>query len=184
MNLEVINKKLKDVLGMFTEQTPIQEATLEFQKEFLLLDGTKITMNEETMEASIVVVDEMGAEVLTPIPVGEHETQSMEILVVTTDGKVDEVKAKEEMAKEEPKDDKMEAEFSANILEFSKVMANHKMDFEKVTNDYNELKKRVEELESKPVANPLDFSKQVEEKAQPKTVRELELENAFKKSRK
>jgi hypothetical protein len=179
MNLETINKKLKDVLGMFNEQIPESVHTMEFQKEFLLLDGTMISMNEETMEANIKVIDEMGAEVLTPIPVGEHETQSGEILVVTAEGVVAEVKTKEveEMKAEDPKEEqKFEAEFSANILKFSEILANHKLEFAK-------LEKRISELENKPLASPLDFSKQVEEPTKAKTVRELELENAFKKKK-
>ena len=101
--------------------------------EGALIDGTKVAYDLETSE--IYVIGEDGESI--PAPVGEHQLESGEIVVVTEAGKISEVKAGEAP--------KVEIEIEAAEVEDPKkdeAMAK----FEEIMGD---LEKKVEELSAK-----------------------------------
>ncbi len=73
---------------LFTENKPEQKFAMVEGK---LVDGTIVKYDLETMEIYTIGAD--GADV--PAPVGEHELETGEIVVVTEAGKIAEVKKKE-----------------------------------------------------------------------------------------
>jgi len=101
-----------------------------------LSDGTIVYYDINTKE--IYVVGEGGEKV--PAPVGEHELQSGEIVVVAEEGKIAEIKKKE---------DKPEVEIEVESSE--EVVVEEKVDEEKekMKKDIEEMKKKFEDYKKK-----------------------------------
>jgi hypothetical protein len=126
--------EIKNVLSKFT--TTKQE---KFELvEDKLADGTIVYYDLSTKE--IYVVGEGGEKV--PAPVGEHELSSGDIVVVTEEGKIAEVKSKEDKPSVEIEVESAEDEIPAKDEEKEKM----KQDIEQMKKDYEEMKKKVEEM--------------------------------------
>jgi hypothetical protein len=92
MNAKTAIKELTKLLSKFNSQSQNFELI-----ETKLVDGTIVFVNYETKEILVVGAD--GEKV--PAPVGEHELETGDIVIVTEEGKISEVKKKEDEAKVE-----------------------------------------------------------------------------------
>jgi len=164
-----------------------------------LVDGTAVAYDIEA--GSIFVIGEDGAQI--PAPVGEHQLESGEIVVVLEEGKIAEVKkseeepkieveieaAAEEMPVEEPKKDEVMAKFEEVIGDLEKkvdeLSAKVKAMEEKAGNVEEAVKMSAVVLESlakepsdKPITSPNQFAKQLKVE---KNERYNSLQSAFQK---
>jgi len=103
-----------------------------------LVDGTMVAYDLEA--GSIFVIGEDGAQI--PAPIGEHQLESGEIVVVLEEGKIAEVKKAEEEAKIE-----VEIEASAEEVPVEEPKKDEAM--AKVEQAMGDLEKKVEELVAK-----------------------------------
>jgi hypothetical protein len=104
-----------------------------------LVDGTKVSYDLEALE--IYVIGEDGEKV--PAPVGEHQLESGEIVIVTEAGKIAEVKKGEAPSVE------IEIEASSDVVEEEPKKDEAMAKFEEVLGG---LEKKVEELTAKVMA--------------------------------
>ena len=104
-----------------------------------LVDGTKVSYDLEALE--IYVIGEDGEQV--PAPVGEHQLESGEIVIVTEAGKIAEVKKGEAPSVE------IEIEASSDVVEEDPKKDEAMAKFEEVLGG---LEKKVEELTAKVMA--------------------------------
>jgi len=164
-----------------------------------LVDGTAVAYDIEA--GSIFVIGEDGAQI--PAPVGEHQLESGEIVVVLEEGKIAEIKkseeepkieveieaAAEEMPVEEPKKDEVMAKFEEVIGDLEKkvdeLSAKVKAMEEKAGNVEEAVKMSAVVLESlakepsdKPITSPNQFAKQLKVE---KNERYNSLQSAFQK---
>ena len=164
-----------------------------------LVDGTAVAYDIEA--GSIFVIGEDGAQI--PAPVGEHQLESGEIVVVLEEGKIAEVKkseeepkieveieaAAEEMPVEEPKKDEVMAKFEEVIGDLEKkvdeLSAKVKAMEEKAGNVEEAVKMSAVVLESlakepsdKPITSPNQFAKLLKVE---KNERYNSLQSAFQK---
>ncbi len=103
-------------------------------KEAKLVDGTSVVIEED----DIFVLTDDGERL--PAPVGEHELESGEIVVVEEEGKIAETKEKEVEAK---KDDK-EMDLSAEVEQLKKEVAEIKEKMMKPKEDVETSKEKKE----------------------------------------
>jgi len=103
-----------------------------------LVDGTMVAYDLEA--GDIFVIGEDGAQI--PAPIGEHQLESGEIVVVLEEGKIAEVKKAEEEAKIE-----VEIEASAEEVPVEEPKKDEAM--AKVEQAMGDLEKKVEELTAK-----------------------------------
>jgi protein-tyrosine-phosphatase len=103
-----------------------------------LVDGTMVAYDLEA--GSIFVIGEDGAQI--PAPIGEHQLESGEIVVVLEEGKIAEVKKAEEEAKIEVEIEASAEEVPAEEPKKDEAMA-------KVEQAMGDLEKKVEELTAK-----------------------------------
>ena len=103
-----------------------------------LVDGTAVAYDLEA--GDIFVIGEDGAQI--PAPVGEHQLESGEVVVVLEEGKIAEVKKAEEEAKIE-----VEIEASAEEVPVEEPKKDEAM--AKVEQAMGDLEKKVEELVAK-----------------------------------
>ena len=103
-----------------------------------LVDGTMVAYDLEA--GDIFVIGEDGAQI--PAPIGEHQLESGEIVVVLEEGKIAEVKKAEEEAKIE-----VEIEASAEEVPVEEPKKDEAM--AKVEQAMGDLEKKVEELVAK-----------------------------------
>jgi len=103
-----------------------------------LVDGTMVAYDLEA--GDIFVIGEDGAQI--PAPVGEHQLESGEVVVVLEEGKIAEVKKAEEEAKIE-----VEIEASAEEVPVEEPKKDEAM--AKVEQAMGDLEKKVEELVAK-----------------------------------
>jgi protein-tyrosine-phosphatase len=103
-----------------------------------LVDGTMVAYDLEA--GSIFVIGEDGAQI--PAPIGEHQLDSGEVVVVLEEGKIAEVKKAEEEAKIE-----VEIEASAEEVPVEEPKKDEAM--AKVEQAMGDLEKKVEELVAK-----------------------------------
>jgi hypothetical protein len=103
-----------------------------------LVDGTAVAYDLEA--GSIFVIGEDGAQI--PAPIGEHQLESGEIVVVLEEGKIAEVKK----AEEEPK---IEVEIEASAEEAPVEEPKKDEAMAKVEQAMGDLEKKVEELTAK-----------------------------------
>jgi protein-tyrosine-phosphatase len=103
-----------------------------------LVDGTMVAYDLEA--GDIFVIGEDGAQI--PAPIGEHQLESGEVVVVLEEGKIAEVKKAEEEAKIE-----VEIEASAEEVPVEEPKKDEAM--AKVEQAMGDLEKKVEELTAK-----------------------------------
>jgi hypothetical protein len=103
-----------------------------------LVDGTAVAYDLET--GDIFVIGEDGAQI--PAPVGEHQLESGEVVVVLEEGKIAEIKKAEEEAKIEVEIEASAEEVPAEEPKKDEAMA-------KVEQAMGDLEKKVEELTAK-----------------------------------
>ena len=103
-----------------------------------LVDGTMVAYDLEA--GDIFVIGEDGAQI--PAPVGEHQLESGEVVVVLEEGKIAEVKKAEEEAKIEVEIEASAEEVPAEEPKKDEAMA-------KVEQAMGDLEKKVEELTAK-----------------------------------
>ncbi len=104
---QLLELAAEKIASMFSKtEVKLQEAKL--------VDGTKVVIEED----DIFVLTEDGERL--PAPVGEHELESGEIVVVKEEGKIAETKTDKEV--EAKKDDK-EMDFASEIENLKKEMA-------------------------------------------------------------
>ena len=164
-----------------------------------LVDGTMVAYDLEA--GSIFVIGEDGAQI--PAPIGEHQLESGEVVVVLEEGKIAEIKkseeepkieveieaAAEEMPVEEPKKDEVMAKFEEVIGDLEKkvdeLSAKVKAMEEKAGNVEEAVKMSAVVLESlakepsdKPITSPNQFAKQLKVE---KNERYNSLQSAFQK---
>lgn len=142
MNAKTAIKELTKLLSKFNSQNQNFELT-----ETKLVDGTIVFVDYETKE--ILVVGANGEKV--PAPVGEHELENGDIVIVAEEGKISEVKKKEDEAKveveieasEEAKPEEGKQPEEEKIVEkvLSKVMEKLSAIEEKVNKFEDEVKK-------------------------------------------
>lgn len=102
-----------------------------------LVDGTMVSYDLETLE--IYVIGEDGVQI--PAPVGEHQLESGEIVVVVEEGKISEVRSGEAPSVE------IEVEASSDVVVVEEPVKDEAMaKFEEVLGG---LEKKVEELSAK-----------------------------------
>jgi hypothetical protein len=129
-------KEIRNLFATFSDAEKKEFALTEGK----LVDGTVVFYDLETKEIYVAGAD--GEKV--PAPVGEHELETGEIVVVTEEGKIAEIKKKDdeptvevevEAAEEEKTDDTKDAE-----------KEDMKKQIEKMQKDYEEMKKKVDEM--------------------------------------
>jgi len=103
-----------------------------------LVDGTMVAYDLEA--GDIFVIGEDGAQI--PAPIGEHQLESGEVVVVLEEGKIAEVKKAEEEAKIEVEIEASAEEVPAEEPKKDEAMA-------KVEQAMGDLEKKVEELTAK-----------------------------------
>lgn len=177
---------------VFSEENKQQEETKQVFSltEAKLVDGTVVKYDLET--ADIFVVGQDGTDV--PAPVGEHQLETGEVLVVTEEGKIAEVKEAEKPAEEATEapaeegmaDDKFaqfEAEFKALVDKVSKMETeladlkgkNEKMS-EAVMLSTQVIEAIAKEPSDKAIQKPNTFSKELKDE---KEERFANLQKAF-----
>lgn len=128
---------LKEIKNLFSKFNQVNFELTEGK----LVDGTIVYYDLATKEIYVAGAD--GAKV--PAPVGEHELETGEIVIVTEEGKIAEIKKKEdepkvevevEAAEEEPKDEEKKDDDKEQM----------KKDIEEMKKNYEEMKKKVEEM--------------------------------------
>lgn len=164
-----------------------------------LLDGTIVAYDLEA--GSIFVIGEDGAQI--PAPVGEHQLESGEIVVVLEEGKIAEVKkseeepkieveieaAAEEMPVEEPKKDEAMAKVEQAMGDLEKKVEELTAKVKAMEEKAEEVKEAVKmsavvleslakEPSDKPITAPNQFAKQLKVE---KNERYTNLQNAFQK---
>lgn len=130
MNAKEALQEIKNLL--FTENSKQEFALTEAKLE----DGTVVKYNVETSE--IFVVGQDGADV--PAPVGEHKLETGEVIVVTEEGKIAEIKKEEE---------KIEVEIEAEKDMPKEEKPNLEEEMSSMKSKYEDLEKKVEEMAKK-----------------------------------
>ena len=161
-----------------------------------LVDGTVVAYDLEV--GSIFVIGEDGTQI--PAPVGEHQLESGEIVVVLEEGKIAEVKqaeakieveieASEEMPVEEPKKDEAMAKVEQAMGDLEKKVEELTAKVKAMEEKAEEVKEAVKmsavvleslakEPSEKAITAPNQFAKQLKEE---KSDRYNSLQNAFQK---
>jgi hypothetical protein len=164
-----------------------------------LVDGTIVAYDLEA--GSIFVIGEDGAQI--PAPVGEHQLESGEIVVVLEEGKIAEVKkseeepkieveieaSAEEMPAEEPKKDEAMAKIEQAMGDLEKKVEELAAKVKAMEEKAEEVKEAVKmsavvleslakEPSDKPITSPNQFAKQLKVE---KVDRYNSLQNAFQK---
>jgi len=109
-------KKIKVLLGMVEEPTPIELEEAKEQMKFeeiALEDGTIVSADSlEAGSAVFIMVEEEKQ----PLPVGEYALADGSLLVVTEEGTIAEIKAAEEKKEDEPVEEDMSQDNSKQAL--------------------------------------------------------------------
>jgi len=109
-------KKIKVLLGMVEEPTPVELEEAKEQMKFeeiALEDGTIVSADSlEAGSAVFIIVEEEKQ----PLPVGEYALADGSLLVVTEEGVIAEIKAAEEKKEDEPVEEDMSQDNSKQAL--------------------------------------------------------------------
>lgn len=143
-----ILNKVREVLGL--------EVKLEQRK----LDDKVTVIEAETFEQGEEVMIVTEDEQKIALPIGEYKMESGEILVITEEGIIGEIKAEEEVVEEEVKEEVIEEEVEAATDESkpikktveSIVKETFFSEMEKLKKENEELKSQLQELSKDPVA--------------------------------
>lgn len=167
--------QIKSLLSKFSDSTPQKFELVEDK----LSDGTVVFYDLSTKE--IYVAGEGGEKV--PAPVGEHELQSGEIVVVAEEGKIAEIKKKEDAPEVEVEIESAEMPEEKTDVEKEQM----KKDIEKMKKDYEEMKKKVEEMSAnfETLLNAQKMSTQIiEELAKDPSANPIQKPNTFQQQMK
>ena len=155
ININMNRKELKDtVLNFFGSEESKEEKFVEA----VLVDGTKVEVQPSLeVGAAIVVYGEDGNPV--PAPVGEHELESGEVVVVEQEGVVAEIRTPEveEEAQEEAEEMNEENKEQAQVKKIIERIESEKI-FEKII----ELEKTVKFLKEENEALKAEFTENKE----------------------
>ena len=144
--------------------------------EYELVSGGFVSVNEQTGEAVLKTVTSEGTGSEVPVPVGEHETLDGQIIVVTEEGAIAEIKPKpeapvEEVAEvQETEDEDMIAIMQAFEMLNSRIMLLE----EKVASMESastEMMSKVEKFSALPATQPIKINAS-QKSEQPLTVAE------------
>ena len=143
-----ILNKVKELLGL--------EVKLEQRK----LDDAVTVIEAESFEQGEEVMIITEDEQKIALPIGEYKMESGEILVITEEGIIGEIKAEEEVVEEEVKEEVVEEEVEAATDESkpikktveSIVKETFFSEMEKLKKENEELKSQLQELSKDPVA--------------------------------
>jgi len=109
-------KKIKVLLGMVEEPTPVELEEAKEQMKFeeiALEDGTIVSADSlEAGSAVFIMVEEEKQ----PLPIGEYALADGSLLVVTEEGIIAEIKAAEQKKEEEPAEEDMSQDNSKQAL--------------------------------------------------------------------
>ena len=109
-------KKIKVLLGMVEEPTPVELEEAKEQMKFeeiALEDGTIVSADSlEAGSAVFIMVEEEKQ----PLPIGEYALADGSLLVVTEEGVIAEIKAAEEKKEDEPVEEDMSQDNSKQAL--------------------------------------------------------------------
>lgn len=147
MKENTILNKVREVLGL--------EVKLEQRKlddKVTVIEAESFEQGEEVM---IITEDEQKI----ALPIGEYKMESGEILVITEEGIIGEIKAEEEVVEEEVKEEVVEEEVEAATEESkpikktveSIVKETFFSEMEKLKKENEELKSQLQELSKDPV---------------------------------
>ena len=146
-------KKIKVLLGMVEEPTPVEleEAKEQMKFEELALeDGTIVSADSlEAGSAVFIMVEEEKQ----PLPIGEYALADGSLLVVTEEGTIAEIKAAEEKKEEEPVEEDMSQDNSKQALVEAVGM------LEKLVSEFAAIKTEFDSLKVKAIED----AKKVEE---------------------
>jgi len=146
-------KKIKVLLGMVEEPTPVEleEAKEQMKFEELALeDGTIVSADSlEAGSAVFIMVEEEKQ----PLPIGEYALADGSLLVVTEEGVIAEIKAAEEKKEDEPVEEDMSQDNSKQALVEAVGM------LEKLVSEFAAIKTEFDSLKVKAIED----SKKVEE---------------------
>jgi len=142
-----ILNKVREVLGL--------EVKLEQRK----LDDKVTVIEAETFEQGEEIMIVTEDEQKIALPIGEYKMESGEILVITEEGIIGEIKAEEEVVEEEVKEEVVEEEVEAATEESkpikktveSIVKETFFSEMEKLKKENEELKSQLQELSKDPV---------------------------------
>jgi hypothetical protein len=122
---------LKEIKSLFSK---FNQENFELT-EGKLVDGTIVYYDLSTKEIYVAGAD--GEKV--PAPIGEHELETGEIVIVTEEGKISEIKKKED----EPS---VEIEVEASSEKTNEDAEQLKKDMEEMKQKYEDMKKKVDEM--------------------------------------
>ena len=143
-------KKIKVLLGMVDEPTPVEleeaQAQMKFE-ELALEDGTIVSADSLEAGAAVFIMVE---EEKQPLPIGEYALADGSLLVVTEEGIIAEIKAAEEKKEEEPAEEEMSTDNSKEaLIEAVGVLGKLVQDFEAIKTEFAEFKSVAKENEAK-----------------------------------
>ena len=143
-------KKIKVLLGMVDEPTPVEleeaQAQMKFE-ELALEDGTIVSADSLEVGAAVFIMVE---EEKQPLPIGEYALADGSLLVVTEEGIIAEIKAAEEKKEEEPAEEEMSTDNSKEaLIEAVGVLGKLVQDFEVIKTEFAEFKSVAKENEAK-----------------------------------
>ena len=146
-------KKIKVLLGMVEEPTPVELEEAKEQMKFeeiALEDGTIVSADSlEAGSAVFIMVEEEKQ----PLPIGEYALADGSLLVVTEEGVIAEIKAAEEKKEDEPVEEDMSQDNSKQALVEAVGM------LEKLVSEFAAIKTEFDSLKVKAVED----AKKVEE---------------------
>jgi hypothetical protein len=143
-------KKIKVLLGMVDEPTPVEleeaQAQMKFE-ELALEDGTIVSADSLEAGAAVFIMVE---EEKQPLPIGEYALADGSLLVVTEEGIIAEIKAAEEKKEEEVVEEEMSTDNSKEaLIEAVGVLGKLVQDFEAIKTEFAEFKSVAKENEAK-----------------------------------
>ena len=146
-------KKIKVLLGMVEEPTPVELEEAKEQMKFeeiALEDGTIVSADSlEAGSAVFIMVEEEKQ----PLPIGEYALADGSLLVVTEEGVIAEIKAAEEKKEDEPVEEDMSQDNSKQALVEAVGM------LEKLVSEFAAIKTEFDSLKVKAIED----AKKVEE---------------------
>ena len=140
-------KKIKVLLGMVEEVTPVEleEAKEQMKFEELALeDGTIVSADSLEVGSAVFIMVE---EEKQPLPIGEYALADGSLLVVVEEGIIAEIKAAEEKVEEEVVEEEMATEDNSKsaLIEAIGVLENLVQEFNSIKEEFASLKVEAKE---------------------------------------
>lgn len=199
-NLEKVNlkkSKMIEEISKFKDQVIAEVKTILNKQEqvsinlgkAMLKDGSaEIEFVGETMESGADIFIVNGEE-KAPLPIGEYLLEDETVVIVSEDGKIDSVKAKEEEVIEEVKEEMSGEDIEALKNEIKDILVNYALETKSTIDDLkasfdlklSKQKEIIEELKKTPVATPINSAPTQLSKPRNATERLLNVINKNKK---